>query len=327
MKTRRISVLVVLLASVPYAKGQVTIPSSIDKQIDNLVQTPRRIYRLDFAAATKNLDHIDTFFATQLPLDKAPPQKSGKDQRTTFRLPTDIARPIMLRRAAAKMNWIPAGGSVTYVKEAQSRTFIKEVRVPARSSIPDVELIRMTRSFVTENGLSFGSTVDRLGTATVLTRKRTEVVPDGTTGRTEVLFQRVQFRREVGGLEVLNSKQIVDVQPDGLELVAYKSIRWIPLDEASGAPAKYVPRSKIIERLNRLVAPGTARRVEKAKLAYYQTDKALVPVLAFHLNQTQQPSGGRPIREIAIVPLIDDAELMPRQATNKARPANAPEPH
>jgi hypothetical protein len=288
------------------AWGEITVSTEMQEKIASVLRNPKQVYDLDQSETEAILRRIDRWFEKHLSLEKVRRTEDKTSGRTVYQVPLEPVPSSPEAREKVPYSW--------YIKEPQKRAFVKEVRRASSIVLPDEEVVSIGTDFIVRNGFTKRTENDRMITARISARKKKEVKMDGTESVPQVLFQRVQFKREFFGLGVLNSKQMVDVRGENREILAYRHRMWSAVDESTGRATTYRTQAEIDSFLNTLFRQqGVRYIVTDVKSYYYQTGKQLVPVLRVETKREREPSGITPIEEVVIIPLPREISLEPPQ--------------
>lgn len=291
-----------LLTVASCAQARVTIDPAIRVQIADILSKPVQVFDLDLDENDKIFEHLDRFFGQFTESEGSKSTRTKRRDRDTLRarLPKNI--PIS-PTGKALVTREPV--NVWYIREPQRRTFMKEVRVPSHYSLPEDEVVQIGKSFIVQNKLCRITDKDRLGRHLVGARERQALKLDLKETDKMTISQNVGFKREFLGMEVLNSKQIVEIHPDSGEVISYKNIQWTPVDETSGKTMPYLSFEEVIGEIESVFLKSkVSYKITEVKPGVYQTDKMIFPVLAVYSQRQPERADMVPIKEVLIINLV-----------------------
>lgn len=315
---RTVVIVAVLTASI--ATGEVRLSPGALEQLDQALSRPVRVYSTDARAGEAILARVDLWAGSQMDLRKAKTSSSRDSTRTIYVATERENRPIWAERGQGK--GIVAGQPflVRYTKEPGKRSFVKDLHVPSQQKLAPSDVSAIARRLVEVSGLSSTTSTDRYGRAQVVSRVRLHSDYRGKVDSSFTLVQRVILKRQISELEVVNSKQVVDVHPASHEILAYKNIDWTPVDEASAEMRPYKTREKLLAQIDSAFAGvPTPQLIERIQQCYYQVDSHVLPALAVY---PRRDAGDTGIGRVVYIGLAD-VDIRPPRRTNPRRPASA----
>lgn len=278
--------------------------------IADILGKPMKVFQLDPEENKRNLDLMDKWAEKYINLRKATSRKNKQGDRVTFRLQVRKNLPISPPGEAVEGIDTKSPFYVSYTKEPQKRSFVKEPLVTSRRSLSDKDVIDIGMSFIKENKFCKITDNDKLGTPLVLSRKRYELKSDMKQGDALTISQRVEFKREFFDFEVINSKQIVDIHPDTREIMSYKNIMWTAVDETSGRSMPYISQQEVVAQIDSVFAKSKAKyKVIGIKSGMYQTDKIIFPVLVVYTEYQLEEEEGIPEERVLVINLVKGLDL------------------
>lgn len=301
---------IVVSAAIPSSLfADIAISSEIRSEIARILENPVPVYKLDLPENNKNFKHMDKWFSRYIDFGKAERRKDKKSEEEFYRITLSENNPIAAKVSGSGVR--PRGEyEIWYVKEPRSRIFVKEIRVPSKKNLPDADVIALGEDFITGYGFCSITDLDRMHDLVVVSRRRKPLRGDVTESDKETFYHSVEFRREFAGLEVVNSKQSVDIHPDTKEVLAYRSITWTPVDEDSGELKSYISLERLIEDIESAFEDkATSFSVIKVEAGMHQTDVRIFPVLVVHARQMPEPRNYSPEEPALILPLIEFTKL------------------
>lgn len=273
--------LVFLIVLLNFDLAHAQIGEQIDQQITRILSKPLKVYKL----SSKNNEHIfkviDTFFDKHLDFRDAKEFKSenGLVSTKSLQLSKNI---VFLSDKVEKYNeQLKEPVTIWYESSPQKRSFQKILRKPSRKSLSSEEVTQLAQKFINMNKFYKETSVDKISYSQVVARKLSRFNEKLKEEDKLTILQRVFFKRNFNGYEVINSKQIVDIHPETQEILSYKSIEWTPVDEASGKSYSYLSKEEIIKHMDNVLGISQNRNVvEEVESVYLQTNMMLIPVLA-----------------------------------------------
>lgn len=296
-----IQLMVLLLfvcAQVMWPLGGVDEKSSV--KIDEILRGEKPVISLDMRRKDEVFSVIDSFFMKNGGLKGA--KRSGRDSDSRECLILQTSSNVPVGSAAGVKSSGPF--TVRYVKKTGERKFLKTVRVLTEKKLDDKDAEAIALKFINSHKLCSVSEIDKPGKAQVLARKTAIMGKDGRTAKEYVLKQRVIFSRVVSGLKVINSKQIVDIHPDTGEILAFKSIGWIPVDSSRMSRQRYVSKESLVASINGIMGKSRdKRKISDISPAYMQADGKMFPVVVCR-TELVTPDKRGPVKLRHVVPLI-----------------------
>ena len=301
-------------------------PSEIENQIQVILDNPKQVYRTDSTKEKATNDRMDEFFSSSLNFPKATHVTRKKDASIVIQIPIAESQSIQLDSKQKEDNGYKSKmrGSVWYTKQAQKRSFLKELDIPTKKLFKDDRAIAIAQAFIIENKFVSVTGTDKLMPAFVLVHKKQEIKPDGKIGQVINLSQKISFIRQIDGLPVLNAKQVVDLHPDRNEIIGYKKIQWSEtLSKGDSLP--YRTKDEIISEIRALLStPGANYTIQQITPAMYQMSDRIVPVLAVKTAKRIKYEKIQPIQEMFLIGLVNGLDNKPPDCpTDKRRPSRA----
>jgi transposase-like protein len=326
MKTiQKQAIVTVLIAAVTLTVANAQIGQDFEQQIERIVAEPLRVYQLSPTENAKVFRTIDTFFHQNLGLNKAK-QIRGKNLQTstrTRRLPTNL---LLLTEGIKKVDTgTKESVSIWYETGPQERRFRKDLSKPVLASVPSDEITQQAQRFITQNNFCRITARDKIVDSQVVARKMKRFREKDEADETLTVLQRAIFKRQFNGLRVINSKQVVDIHPQTREILAYKSLKWTPVDATSGKLYPYLSKEKIIAHIDEVLGVSQKRnKIERLGSAYLQTDKLLIPVLLVEAEPVDVAVQHRPSEKRTLLVSLAQNLPKPEEDTKLRSPKKAP---
>lgn len=251
-----------------------------EDKIESILSKKYHVYKLDFLANERVFSTIDKFFKEKI-------EKSHK---------------------------------VWYERTPLEISFTKDFRKPTQKLLTDNEVSKIARDFITLNKFILSSSKDKIAGLQVYARKLNRYNEKAELEEEYLILQRAIFNRIFNDLNVINSKQIVDVHPETKEILAYKSIYWTPIAEDSGRDHTYQTKEEIIKHIDDVLKISQdMNTIQNIEAAYLQTEKLLVPVLVVKSETSRSASRGRPSEKRSLLIMLAKDLPKPDEVT-KMRP-------
>ena len=326
MKTiQKQAIVTVLIAAVILTVANAQIGQEFEQQIEKIVAEPLRVYQLSPTENARVFKTIDTFFHQNLGLNKAK-QIKGRNPQTstrTRRLPTNL---LLLTEGIKKVDTrTKESVSIWYETGPQERRFRKDLSKPVLASVPSNEITQQAQRFITQNNFCRTTARDKIADSQVIARKLKRFSEKAGADEALTVLQRAIFKRQFNGLHVFNSKQVVDIHPQTREIVAYKSLKWTPVDETSGKLYSYLSKEKIIAHIDEVLGVSQKRnKMERLGSAYLQTDKLLIPVLVVEAKPVDVAAQHGPSEKRTLLVSLAQDLPKPEKDTKLRSPKKAP---
>ena len=229
-------VVVVLLILPIFWIGPVRAEIIVSPEMFVLIETATNssygVYPVDKKKHDELLKLVDKWAQFQIPLDDVKKIKDKSSDRVTWVKDEVKNNPIFPEDKEAE-GLSPQGSfRIKYVKKTAGRSFLKSIRMPSFHRRTDEDIFEIGRRFIETHGFVAQTTGDRMGRQVVVNRLIDIVGTDDPNTKTLTVLQRAIFERTLDGLEVFNSRQIVDVHPESGEILAYKGLEWMPAKES-----------------------------------------------------------------------------------------------
>lgn len=305
-----LSITIPLLALTSHAHAKIVIKPDIQKQIQAIVAKPQKVYPLDFMENERIFKRIDQWADTIINISQLEPKRAKKDQKTYW-IETSDNTPIAVQQGGGKPIEIKKPFRIKYIQTPQKRSLRKAVHIPSEKKLEDQMVADIGKQFIISNGFIRSTPMDVINGHFVVNRLCKPLTATSKQNRkTLTILQRVIFKRGFNGIEVLNSKQIVDIHPDSGEILAYKAFNWTPTVESKGAAASYKSTDDIIGEIKDAFEEKMDwYQVTKIKPGMFQTDKIMLPVLSVFTDRQPLKDGSIPIQRVLIISLVKNIEF------------------
>lgn len=301
--------------------AQPAVDSTMEQRIGEILPARLEVFRLDVAANRDVFSRVDTWLETNIGTAATAANSRGPwtcwlhTSNRAWLVADEPDRGVVAR----------APFDVFVLREAWKRAVAKSLYVPGTQDLPAGEAIALARRFVEGHAFCRLTERDRWGSAIVLSRKRRSLSGGGKKGGEQILQRRVALKREFRGLEVVNSRQVVDLHPDTREVLGYASLRWSPVDEASAVPATGFSASDLSRQIEARLGKGSTAVVSGFRAAYFQTDTQLVPVLVVEVVKPAGKELRASERARLLFPLVRGVRI--EEDTKIQPPAEGPPAH
>jgi hypothetical protein len=194
---------------------------------------------------------------------------------------------------------------------------------PSDATLKEEEVTRLAQTFITRNRFYRVTAMDSLGPVQVVSRIWSSSEDDFREADKKTIFQRVIFKRRFDGLDVIGSKQIVDVNPKTREVLSYKSLGWSPVDESAGKEFRYLDKDEVVAHIDSVLGISTNRNnILSIEPAYLQTETMLVPVIAVESSQSSMSPEDRPSEKRTLLVYLPKDLPRPSQSGKVRLPGN-----
>jgi hypothetical protein len=303
----------IILASLSmgaFARAEVSIDPAIMDQISEILHKPLKTYHSDLVANKSYLERIDRWADHFIQIDKAKQRKSRTQDRVSYSLEMFKNFPILSSGDTVKGLVSNKSFNLFYIKEPRKRKFLKALEMPSSRVLSNQEVIDAGMEFIRRNQFYRETEYEKMVSPLVISQKiRTEGL-NRESDDIRTISQSVEFKREIFGYEVVNSKQVVDIHPETKEILAYRNILWTPVAVGSGTLTPYITYDEIVAQLDAMFN-GSKKGLEicKVKAALFQGDDMLFPVLIIHSRHRLEGSEGNPEDHVFILSLVKGLEL------------------
>ncbi len=313
MRSKLVMLLVVF--SHPIAvRAQGALDQQQRNEIGAILRKPAQVYELDAARNKVVFDRIDAQFARQFDFSKAT-SKQGRSGIQRYKLLVEKNVPIFVTEGTAEGLAPPKAFYARYEKGPQRRAFKKELAVPALRTLDEKTAIALADGWVKKNALCVESDLDAMASPSVASLRRQRLDGVGKPADKMTLLHRVEFKRKVTGLEVINSKQVVELHPTTREVLGYESLNWTPIVATSGKQYPYLSLDETVAQIESQIAKSRAkRRVTSVRAAMFQDEKYVFPVLVVGVESPQGDTTGYVFKGNLVVALVKNipSERKPR---------------
>lgn len=285
----------ILMVFITFYMAYAQIGQEFEQQIDKILSKTQKTYLLNSTDNEKVFKIIDNFFNQHLEFNKAKEIKS-KTRKASAKSRQLSKNIVILSEGIKKENaQLKEPITIWYESDHQKRSFKKDFRKPSQKSLPSEKVTELAQKFITSNKFYKTTSLDKISPHQVAARKLIKSNEKNEVDEKLTILQRAVFKRKFNGIEVINSKQVVDIHPETREILSYKSIKWTPVDETSGRSYSYLSKEEIVTHIDSVLHVSKNRnKIENIKLAYLQTDKMLVPVLAVRSKPIDISTENRP---------------------------------
>ncbi len=299
------------------ALAQAALDAQARQEIAAILQKPRQVYEVDPAKNAAVFDRIDAQFAKHVDSSKAT-VKEGQPGISRYKRLTEKNEPIFTGEGGAQGVTPPGAFYTRYEKGLQRRVFRKEISVPGSQALEDRAAIALADGFIRKNALCLESELDTMADPTVASLRRRGLDSEAKPVAKATILQRVEFKRKVDGLEVINSKQAVALHPTTREVLGYESLNWTPVNVRSGKQYPSLSLQEAVARIESLLARSSAKsRITRVRAAMFQEDRYVFPVLVVSVESPKTDSTEYASRENLVIALAK--ELPTKKKTKPIR--------
>lgn len=272
---------ILIIAIQSNATADFTIPDEVVQKIDAILAMPAKVYKIDDEAEQKMLRNIDDFFNQYIDSRNAEAIIDSNGSYETLRQELITNKPISIYSGITQALKPDEPVIIWYTKEPKKRRFFKRLEIGSTTKLTDDEIKRLSRYFIQREKLCKETSFDRFKVADVTTHVRRERDAGNVAGKRHYLRQRAIIVRELFGLEVINSRQIIELHPESKELLAYKSIQWSPILLSSGMDYPLLTRNEVLQEIKAAYDfPASDQIIETVYPVYFLTEQKAVPCIA-----------------------------------------------
>ena len=288
---------------------EVVIPESIKNEIVGIIKTPQPSYRLDNDKKEELFSIIDAWFKKYIHEEKYEESKDNDEIIYIYKTTTNI--PMFISYGVSGEGLKTGDFYIFYEKSPRNRIFRKDPDLPeleTRFLMDKNTLIRLSSEFLKKRGFIKETTIDKVGRIQVLDymmdKKSLEA---GGKIDTFISYHSVIIHREVNGTPVLNSRQIINIYPGNREIIGYKNIEWIPLEETSEEYLSYLSYQEIRDIIEKYYSnSGEKTTLQAVRKYYYLYNDRLIPVIVTITDQkVNAEENGAPQIQLTISLLKD----------------------
>lgn len=206
---------------------------------------------------------------------------------------------------------IKEGFNVFIVLGENKRVITKDISSPSTINISHVKAIEMSKSFIDDMKFIKTTDKDKIHSEYVVLRKIQYINNDGKKIE-KTLSNNVHIQRNLFGLQVINSKQIVSWHPKTEELLSYKILNWLPVKMSTPKKVSCRKYPEVIESINAQVTTRKVpERVRRTKLGYYISGDKVFPVVQLELESIQEPEQSIPLQRNLLFELVNITNKTP----------------
>ena len=288
----------------------IVLDNEVTSKITGILQQPVKVYDLDYVKGDEILKRMDDWARKRLDISGAEKKEYEDGEQSGLHLKMVENIPISVSAEKAEGVKPQQPFDVFYFKARFKRRFIKDLTVPTTQKLTPETVERLSKDFIERNQFYHKTELDKIGASNVISRMRRRINIKGDLGEALTISQSAVFKRLFNGLEVFNSKQSVSIHPKSREIISYKSIDWIPVDERSGKEMPYDSSETILERIQVVFSksPYTIE-VSDIHLGMYVVNDKIAPAIRLKGKPQLEKGKSEPIRKTLIVGLIKGLEI------------------
>ncbi len=282
----RIGLILPLLVCVGNLQAEIAVSPEMVALIRTAAAKSYAVYPIDKEKHAEMLGLVDQWAQSKVPLDDRHRIKDRSSDRITWVKEQAENAPIF--PAGENGRGLSPTGSfrIKYVKKPEGRSFVKSIRMPTVHRLKEEEVAAIGRAFVEKQGFVAQTSVDKIGGHMVASRLTDGIQANDVKTKTLTVLQRAIFKRSLDGLEVFNSRQIVDVHPDSREILAYKGLEWAPAGGADRKAVSALPADKLLTEIKeRFRNTSSLYHVTGIEVGMYQSRVEIFPVLAVDVER------------------------------------------
>jgi hypothetical protein len=293
------------IVPIPMARAEIVISPEMVAQIEALTNRPFHLYPVDQAKCEAVFAKVDDWAKSQIPLNSGTRVREKRSSRLTWVKETSQNTPIFAAGSKGDGLVPPGPFRIKYVKKPQGRAFVKALRVLHSKGLDKKRVAQLARRFVKRHGFLLQTQVDKLGNHLVVNRVCRTEERRGKKSSKQIVSQRAILKRSLDGLEVFNSRQVVDLHPQSGEILAYKQLHWAPADHAHRQALPPLSRDEVLAAIQQSLRPtNKPYQAIAVRTGMYQTAESLVPVLAVRVERAADQPEQPPLQRVLLVPLV-----------------------
>lgn len=325
MKKQFILILIILILYPMAINADLVLSDKDQKEIKEILNKPVNSYQLDIKKKADIFKKIDAWIGQQGDWSGKGVKQIKRDEYLLRRLVTRKNSPI-LPGADMPDGIVPKVpfGMIALQSDAK-RIFYKELTIPTSKKMANDKVEERGRTFIERNGFCLQTEIDKIMRTRFLLLQRQKIMEQGVQPRAKTLSQEVIFVREIDGLEVFNSKQVVSVHPDSEEILAYRSLNWTPIDNDSAKIPAYFDFKEVIEKIKKAYekSPYTFE-IKKIQLGLYQAKNIIFPALKICVNPIIEENANKPPLKNLVISLAKDLNIDFGESDPKSRIEKSP---
>ncbi len=297
-------------------RGEVVLSEETARQLQVLTSKAYSIYPVDQKRQKGALRSIDAWVESIVPIDELQPVEETEAERTWVW----VARSGVLIGTEGQVRPDAGHGPVRikYTQEANGRRLVTFFRSPTSIARNKTDVAKIASEFLRKRSFVVETARDRIDGPEVIDRKTRTWAQNGAVENEATVFQRAIFARRVDGLEVFNSRQVVDLHPSYPRILAFKTLAWGPLSEDESRPVRVRESEEILDALRKLFPSSSASYdVTKVEPGWFQKPSVLIPVVAVSLERRSQDDDEPPVRKVLLIPLDADEPIPERQPPSR----------
>jgi len=308
-KQYRVNCAIILLISFFSCHAEIVNPD-IKSEIDGILKKQVPVYQLDLKTNEENFERIDSWFQQYVDLNGFTCTYEDRMGPVQCKLKLSKNIPIISTDNISTIIRSPKPFNIYYTKGPRKRALRKALWIPSKIERSKDYIKQLANKFMYQYGYYKQTNNDKIDKAFVVSWRTRPL--DLNIKKTEVstILHRVKFSRVFQGLEVINSKQIVDFHPESLELLSYKNISWTPVNESSGKFKQYLTMDEVLSQIHAFMKEdGDASKIKEVRLAWYQSPDLIFPVMLVKTERVDREIEIYPIEHALVISLVKGLRL------------------
>jgi hypothetical protein len=272
---------------------QIEVSAKLQDTINTHLAQPVSVFTLDTVAAARLDTAIQSWIAGKTGLRTVKVRESRRyPGRVTYALQPIVAEADAdVDSASPEMIIQPIINPIIFRKAVNYFSYRQFPVEPVLTKLVKLDAIKLANDFLVNRKMVELSQQDNHDEGVVREFRRDSDLGDGGAGKQELLMQGVVFSRLFKGNPVINSRILVDLNPDTKEVLGLKHLNWTPVLTQPRVTTLRVVHKSLDDILAALQAkaPRMLGRDRRASLsgitpAWFQTDKELLPILLCHIT-------------------------------------------
>lgn len=322
----RIYSICILILNPLMASAEVIIGEKVKSEISSIVAKPANVYALDSGKNEIIFRSIDEWIASRENWSEKKTVSSKEGKVLFHRIEVRKNNPV---GASDKM---PEGIKPTsplfgiiHQQEPDKRGFYKELSVPTSVKLSKERLEQIGRGFIEKNGFCLQTEADKISKGQFIALQRERIDEAGSLTDKTCVYQGVIFAREIDGLEVFNSRQVVCIHPGSEEILSYRTIRWTPVLPGS-RKTEYFKTDEIIESIKKHYKTSPLCEVKEVKQGLYLKDGSVFPAVRITVNNLTEEKRTDRMDKVIILPLSREFKANLNETLKSNEPDDLDEP-
>lgn len=304
---RALIVLLILpLVWIAQVQAEINVSPEMFVLIETATNTSYEVYPVDKEKHHVLLNLVDKWAQSQIPLDDVQKIKDKSSDRITWVKDEIENNPIFPGEKEAEGVSPQGSFRIKYVRKSVGRSFVKSIRMPVSHRRTDEDVFKIGRRFIELHEFVAQTEADQMGRQIVVNRLIDVVESGDSEKKILTILQRAIFKRTLDGLEVFNSRQIVDIHPESGEILAYKGLEWAPAKESDRKTVRPLPAEELLKTIKEAFKhTSNLYHVTEVKKGMYQSEEMIFPVLSVFVERARDKSNVTTLKQILYVPISE----------------------